>query len=273
MELEEWIDVTILSTGRRLFALGQTKTVAQEMGGHDDLTERIDEATAHDHQTREVDGLWSGVRSGNLEVAGMGQLDSGLDKVISGIRDGAEAQRQGAAPGDPIHKTVDDFLKELMPAGVFAITSLPYVDELSEAEKMLLKLQGPLAATVVELGLTRPVARLAEIVPLYRAGLQSAGAKVVDFALVRESRQRGQRYLLEVIVMVLGRYNRADDPAHKAARAALLAPNQKQCEAARILRSRRGAPDAAPGTDEPELPESPPGNTLPDAPVTAPGLA
>jgi hypothetical protein len=272
MELEEWIDINILSTGRRLFALEQMRLVVQAMGGHEDLVQRIAEAMTHDHQTREVDGLWSGVRSGNLEAAGMGPLDSSLDKVISAVRDGAEAQRQGAAPEDPIHKIVDDFLKAVMPAGVFAITSLPYVDELSEAEKLLLKLQGPLAATVVELGLARPVARLAEIVPLYRAALQSAGAKAVDFALVRESRQRGRRYLLEVIVMVLGRYNRADDPAHKAARAALLAPIQKQCEAARTLRSRRGGSGAAPGTDEPELPEIPPGNTLPDEPVTAPGL-
>ncbi len=273
MELEEWIDINILSTGRRLFAQEQMKLVAQAMGGHDDLVQRIDEAMAHDHQTREVDGLWGGVRSGNLEVTGMGPLDSRVDKIISSVRDGAEAQRQGASPDDPIHKIVDDFLKEVMPAGVYAITSLPYVDELSEAEKLLLKLQGPQAATVIELGLTRPVAQLAEIVPLYRAALQSAGAKVVDFALVRESRQRGQRYLLEVIVMVLGRYNRADDPAHKAARAALLAPIQKQCEAVRTPRSRRGGSDTAPDTDEPELPELPPGTTLPAEPVTAPGLA
>ena len=52
----------------------------------------------------------------------------------------------------------------------------------------------------------------------------------------------------------LGRYNRADEPAHRAARDQLLAPLWKQTQAARALRGRRAGSVAEPGAGEPELP-------------------
>jgi hypothetical protein len=252
MDLETWIEVGTLSTGRRLFALRQMKAVAQALGGNQDVEARIDEAIAHEEQTRDLELLWGGVRAGNVDARAMKPIDHRVDKVITAVRDGAEAQRQGAADDDPIHETVDTFLKTAMPEGVFAITSLPYVDELSATQKLLAMLQGPLAGTVTELGLGRQVGQLAALLPQYEAGLNGTGALAVTFAPVRTSRQRGQRYLREIVALVLGRYNRDEDPEHRSARAHLLTPLLKQVEAARALRGRRSEQDNE--VDEPELP-------------------
>ena len=248
MDLEEWLDVGTLSTGRRLFVLELMKAAAQEMGGHEDIVERIDEAASHEEQTRELEDRWGGVRSGNSDTVGVGPLDRTLDRAISAVRDGAELQRQGAEPDDPIHATVERFLKVAFPQGVFAITSLPHVDQLSKTGELLGKLQGPLADQVTELGLGRQVTRIELLLPKYRAALQGAGELTQAFAPVREARQRSHRYLLELVAMVLGRYNRADEPTHRAARERLLAPLWKQLQAARVLRGRRtgNGPDAGP---------------------------
>jgi hypothetical protein len=252
MDLEVWIDVGALSTGRRLFVLAQMRAATPGIVGNDDVVARIDEATAHDEQTRDLEVLWGGVRAGNMDYKVVKSIDRRLDKAITAVRDGAEVQTQGAAPDDPIHEIVDTFLKTAMPEGVFAITSLPYVDQLSATEKLLATLQVPLAGTVTELGLGRQVGRIAEILPEYRAGLHGTGELAVTFAPVRDARQRGQRYLRELVAMILGRYNRDEDPAHREARTRLLTPLWKQVQAARALRARRNGNGAEPG--EPEQP-------------------
>jgi hypothetical protein len=278
MDLEEWLDVSILSTGRRLFVLELMKAEAQEMGGHEDIVERIDEAASHEEETRELEDRWGGVRSGNSDAVGVGPLDRTLDRAISAVRDGAEVQRQGAEPDDPIHATVERFIKAAFPEGVFAITSLPHVDQLSRTEKLLSKLHGPLAGQVTELGLGRQVTRIELLLPKYRAALQGAGELTQAFAPVREARQRAHRYLLELVAMVLGRYNRAEEPAHRAARERLLAPLWKQLQASRVLRGRRtgNGPDAgpedglAPGAGEPGLPApEQPGQPVAEKPAPA----
>ena len=256
MDLEEYLEVGVLSTGRRLFVLELMRLAAQEMGGHEDFMARIDEAAAHDEQTRELEHQWGGVRNGNFDTRVLKPLDRRLDHIISAVRDGAEVQRQGAAPHEPIHAAVDAFLEAALPEGVFAVTSLPYVDQLSETEKLIGMLRGPLADQVAELGLERQVSRLEEIVPEYRAGLYGTGEQAIEFAPVRAARRRGHRYLLELVAMVIGRHNRADDPVHQAARAQLLTPLAKQRDAARALRKRRAASGADPVTGE--LPDESP---------------
>jgi hypothetical protein len=255
MDLNQFIYVGELSTGRRLFVMRRMQPLAAARG-LDDMVLHIAEGIAHDLQTREIDRVWSRVRLGTQSAPSVGPVDVRVDHCITGLREAAEAQARGAAPGDPIHGQVQGFLGEALPAGVYAVTSLPYVEQLNALEILVDKLQGPLLTQVMDLGIVRPSLRLAELLPLYRDAIYGAadGNTNLDFATVRAARQRGQRHLYELIAMILGRYYRADDPEHQAARAELLGPVVEQNEAVRAyLRARRAVRDVDPETGEPEL--------------------
>lgn len=257
MDLNQFIYVGELSTGRRLFVTRRMRPLIAARG-HDDVVVHIDEGIAHDLQTRQLDVVWSGVRSKTQPASNIGVIDVRVDHGITALRDAAEAQARGAAAGDPIHAQVQGFLGEALPAGVYAVTSLPYVEQLNALEVLVDKLQGPLLTQVMELGIARQSLRLAELLPFYRDAIDGAadGNTGLDFATVRAARQRGQRYLYEIIAMILGKYYRADDPEHQAARAELLGPLVEQNEAVRAyLRARRAVRDVDPETGE-LLPET-----------------
>jgi hypothetical protein len=269
MELTEWIRTYELSTGRRMFALTKTRREAEVLV-QTELVQHIDEALAHDHQTRDLDMRWTGQRVGILTAPIVAPLDARVDNVIAGLRDVAVAQAKGAAPGAPIHKEVKDFLAAALPAGVYAVTSLPHVEQVGAVERIVAALQGPLAGKVTELNLKRQADVLSELLPDYRTAVQNAAAGRLEFSSVREARTRGQRYLVEIIARILGTFYRSDDPAHAAARKALLGPIAEQGEAVRaILRARRTPRDVDPVTGEP-LPEAPEAPEAPEPPADAP---
>jgi hypothetical protein len=260
MELSRFIKINELSTGRRLYALLRVLALVMARGLAP-IVQLVEQAIAHDRQTRQLDLRWHAMRVQPRSPASVKPVDARVDRAIKALRDGAVAQAEGAAPDDPVHGEVEDFLSEVLPVGVFAITKMPYVEQLSELENIVEKLEGPLASSVAELGLQRQAARLSELLPQYRDAINGAGVGNLGYTTVREARKRGQRYLHEVIAMILGTYYRADDPEHQAARAELLGPIVEQNEAVRAyLRARRAVRDVDPETGDPE-PET-------DAPAT-----
>jgi hypothetical protein len=260
MELTEWIHTIELSTGRRIFALTKTRAVA-ELLGRTELVQQIDEALAHERAARELDLRWTGQRLGILTAPVVAPLDARVDRAIAAVRDVAVAQAEGAAPGAPIHEEVKAFLARVLPAGVYAVTSLPHAEQVSEVENIVALLEGPLLDKVRELNLQRQAATLSELLPQYRTAVQGSATRRLEFAPVREARARGQRHLVEVIARILGAFYRNDDPEHMAARKALLGPIAEQYEAVRAaLRARRATRDVDPVTGEP----------LPDAPADEP---
>jgi hypothetical protein len=271
MELKQFIYVNELSTGRRLYALMRVQAAAARRNAVD-LVAFTQQAIVEDRETRELDLRWHVMRSQRRPATNIGPLDSRVDTTITGLRDGAVVQARGAAPDDPIHQQVDIFLAEVLPAGVYAVTSKPYVEQLSELENIVEKLEGPLAPMVTELGLERQADRLSELLPLYRDAINGASENErVTFASVRAARRRGQRRLYEIIAMTLGMFYRADDPEHQTARAELLGPNVEQNEAVRAyLRARRAVRDVDPETGEP-LPET--GEPANDQPAASPPAA
>lgn len=258
--LDLLIKLYLFTAGRRLLALRKVKKIAESMR-LDRLVAHIDKALAHDRHTRELDMRWSGRKSGNRDTSPMQEVDNLADSALSGLRDGAMALTRGARPGEPIHDKVEAFLNELMPAGVYAITSQPYPDQCAALEVMENKLQGPLAPMVEELGLGRQAKRLIELTREYRSALESYRANDdILFAEVDAARKRGQRYLLEVVAIILGTFPESDNPQHMAARASLLGPILEENEAIRVYqRARRSRGGGADTGDLGDLPPDEPG--------------
>lgn len=251
--LQDILNLYVFSTGRRLFALKQVHQAAKERK-LSALISQVAEAIKHDRATRALELRWSKQVSIAPGVGEAPRLDAMLDRTVSGLRDAAQAHAEGAEEGEAIVKVVNDFIADLFPAGVQAVTQLPYVDELSAVEEIIEKLKGPHAKTVKELGLGRFVARLEGMLPKYRAALEGPKSEI-SFGSVKAARALGQDYLLQVVAMILGAFPKST-PDHVAARTALLTPILRQNEAIRqYMRGRRGGAvaDVDPETGEPEV--------------------
>jgi len=253
-DLGTLLNLYVFSTGRRLVALQQVQKLASDRGLAD-LEAHVAAAIQHDRQTLALEKQWetSGASAPKSEAA---RIDALVDRTLHALRDAAQAQAEGSEPGDEIAEMTETFLKALFPAGVAAITNLSFVEELAVIDSMIIKLKGPLAPTVKELGLTRLAKRLTHLADEYRGALAdpSPGLKFGD---VRAARARGQEMLLEAVAMVLGKHPLS---THQdlASRTSLLGPILKQNEEiGQAVRARRALSDVDPATGAPEKSSTP----------------
>jgi hypothetical protein len=261
----------LFSTGRRHFAMLQVKSAAIS-SGYADIASHCDVAIAHDRQTRDLEAVWVGQKPDGQFSPEARQLDIYVDAAVVALRDGIDAAARTSAPGDPLGEAAVKLGQELYPQGAAAITTLPFVDELGQVQRILARVShADWASTVQALGLSRHVARLAALEPQYSAAIGAPGAKVT-FAQVKDARAKGQSLMLQAVAMILGRHP-SDSPADLAGRAALLGPIHAQNEAIRgYLRSRRAVEDVNPETGEVE-PAAPQGSGAPAAGGLAPAGA
>lgn len=250
--LSALLNFYIFSTGRRLFALKQVKQAA-ETAGFAALATHCDAAIAHDNSVRTLEARWLGQNPEALHSPEARQIDLLVDTALGALRDGIDAAARGSAPDDPLGAAAVKLNDTLYPAGnVAAITTLPMIEELAQVERIVEAAGSPAwSATVQDLGVSRQVARLAALLPSYRAALGAPAGKV-SFAEVKDARARGQVLLLQAAAMILGRHP-SDEPADLAGRKALLGPILAQNEAIRAyLRARRSVEDVNPDTGEVE---------------------
>src|SRR5829696_3051391 len=125
-DLGTLFNLYVFSTGRRLFALQQVQKLAKERKLAD-LEAHVAAAIKHDRQTLALEQQWetSGAATPKGEAA---RIDNLVDRTLSAIRDAAQAQAEGAEPGDEIAEMAEMLLKTLFPAGVAAITNLSFVE-------------------------------------------------------------------------------------------------------------------------------------------------
>jgi len=261
-------DLTLLynlyeqSAGRRIFALVQVRDRALARGLAE-VVSHVDAAIEHDRATRQLDLRWEPRDQPAAIDAAVQPIDIRLDRSLSAMRDVAVAQAEVAKPGDGVAEQVDSFLHEVFPSGVGAVTSLPYIEQLAVVEQIVAKLQGPLAAVVTELGLTRQANRVAELCVEYRNAL-FAQQNGPAWSVVRAARARGQELLLETVALIIA-HTRGGTAEDAAARAELLTPILKQNEEIRqYMRARRKVEDVDPTTGEVE-PGTPPAIPAPEA--------
>lgn len=247
-DLGTLLNLYVFSTGRRLFALQQVQKLASGRKLAD-LEAHVAAAIKHDKQTLTLEQQWetSGAAAPKGEAA---RIDALVDRTLSALRDAAQAQAEGAEPGDEIAEMAESFLRTLFPAGVAAITSLSFIEELAVIDSIIVKLKGPLAPAVKELGLTRLAKRLTSLADEYRGAL-STPSPALKFGEVRAARARGQEMLLETVALIIGEFplSSAQD---LASRTSLLGPILKQNEEiGQALRARRALSDVDPTSGAP----------------------
>ena len=259
-ELESLFKIHIFTTGRFLFAMRQTQKLATQHG-FTELAQHCEASIAHGVATIALERRWDDDSKKSDSNPAAQKIDVLVDRVLGAIRDGAEAQAQGAPEGDPIHEQVKTFVKRVFPSGVHAVTSLAYVEELAVVEAIVGLLKGELASTVGELGLTTLASRLATLAVQYSDALEAPPPSLISWGHVRAARAESQGLLVEALSLLVGKYHKRT-PEGVAERGEMLAPIMKQNEAiAAFLRARRAVADVDPETGE-EDPAAPGGKDV-----------
>jgi hypothetical protein len=246
--LSTLLNLYVFTVGRRIFALSKVIEVAKAEK-FSALIAHCEAALAHDRETRTLEAKWSGQANATTGSSALRDTDIATDNCLTAIRDAIDSQLRVLKPNDPLAKSGAQLLLELYPSGVGAITSLSYVEELNEVERVLdvLKSKG-WKKTVSDLALTRHVALLEELAGIYKTKLNAPAEKIATYAEVRAARHKGQRLMLQAVALILGKHP-FDTPEDVASRSALLAPIFEQNEAIRqYLRSRRAVQDVNPET-------------------------
>jgi hypothetical protein len=226
-KLNRLFDVYTMPTRRRLHALHEVELIAAELG-EKKLTRLLDRALEHDTHTLALENRWS--RSGTNDIAAyLKKIDRKIDRTLAAIRDVAAAQASVSDPGEAQYDRSIELLSALFPAGLHAVTTMSYAEELVEVEAILAKLNGELKTHVKVLAIEELVQKLGALAIDYREA-QRAPREEMEFETLRAARDRGQDYLLRVIAVIVGTYF-DDTEEHQRARTDLLAPILAQNDA------------------------------------------
>lgn len=249
-------------TGRRLFALQELHKLAQA-DNLSNLATFCTTAIAHDRATRLLEARWAGRKVGAQYSPLAKQIDILVDTALGALHDGLENEVQNSDTNDPLAPQAETLRTTLFPTGVGAITSLNYVDELTEVERIVHTCKSTAWAPVIaQLGLQRRVDRIVSLESQYRTAIAESGDKLT-FGEVKAARQQGQSLMLQAIAIILGLYP-SDNENDLERRSKLLAPIFRQQDAIRDdLRARRPVSDVHPESGEPE-------SSTPDSDTTTP---
>jgi hypothetical protein len=266
--LASLLNLYVFSTGRRIFAV-QHVGKAAAAAGLTAIATHCEKAVGHDQTTRDLEARWAGDRTASQFSPEARPIDTLVDIALGALRDAIDAEARDADPGDDLAEAAAKLEKEAFPNGVAAITTLGYVDELNQVQRIIALLQSATwSALVPKLGLDRRLSRLVDLEQKYGAVLAEP-AKTISFGEVKEARHKGQSLMLQAVAMILGQYPSESD-ADIAGRQALLKPILDQNDAIRVyLRERRAVEDVNPTTGQVE-PAAPAAGAPVGQPATPP---
>jgi hypothetical protein len=264
-QLEDLFGFYLFTTGRRLFAIQQVLKAAKQ-DRWPELVKHLQAALDFDRNTRQLDLIWIQQRGQPLGAKAQ-KLDWKLDKTLGSFVKAAISYAEGLDPEDELVAEIETMLKTIAPAGLQAITQLPFVEELSELDRINTALDGDLAGTVEKLGSIKLVKRLTKLTSEFRAELETEPATRIIFDQVRAARARGQRNMLQAVAIIIGRYH-GDSQEHVSKRDILLSPIMRQSdEIGAYMKSRRTILDVDPETGEPEPLPAPAESGPPEIPA------
>lgn len=253
------MDVYQLPAGRRAYALAAVLAAAKK--AKVELGDVAKAAVAANEACRARDKSWdaTGATTKTSAVSlKLRRIDARVDKSVTGIRGSMVAELEDMdVEDDP--QTADrirDCLDRHFPAGAAAYTKIAHVEEHAAVTALVADLRKEHADVVKLLGLERRLARLAALLPQYKAEIDASnvGATITykDVVIAREAAHEAMCALMAVIA---GRWWRPED---MATRAALLGPILQQSEkVAEARRGRREVEDIDPETGDPVAPTPP----------------
>ncbi len=269
--LEDLINLYVFTPGRRLFALEQLRRILAERGDEAGLLARLDTAITAEKDHLTLVARYTQARDGRPEERSTQQIDYAVDRALSALDQTMAAHLEVLEPADALAGKVRALRRDLFPAGVGAITTLAYPEELAQLDRVLGLATGDHQATVADLGATRIVTKLGELAGRFRAALQDTPSEPVSYGQVKASAAACQNRLLQITAVVLGQHPEPT-AADAEARAALLGPILVQQQAIGAhRRARRAVPDVDPQTGvevTTPVPTPPPAPATPATPPT-----
>ncbi len=259
--LDRFIKVRQFGVGRRLFTYDKVRKPAQRRDNAA-LVALTVSATTHDQNvTQTLNARWKAQKSGAAapKISPQGrEADRAFDTCVGGID-----QLLSSAPRiwGPEHANAEQarlLRAQFFPAGVRELTTLSWVDEVSEGRRIVRVAESDEWKSAVA------SARIVEAVERLRAVTEELNDVLsrdpvgLLFSEVRGARAKGQGYLRSIIAKCIGDYPNptAED---EAARLELLAPVMDQDD--QILfynRRRRPVPDIDPETGDETAPDETP---------------
>lgn len=229
--LEDYIDVIQVTPGRIQVAFGQMMLIVN-VANSVMLVRRIGEAGAAAKTYDDQLAHWTLQLNmpSEAEAAGFDRL---ADRVVVGIQRQSRARQSAEVPGSREALSIDAFITRILPKSAVGITRLPFPDAILAEERLLAALQGPEAAMVQTLELGGLVARLADVLPKFKAAVNKLPSPQLAFEAVRTARNFAHNRLCSVVATVLSEFG---DVGQEDLAAAALAPLERQIEAMRALR-------------------------------------
>lgn len=247
--LESLFNLYVYTPGRRLFALQQVRKIAQDMN-KTELVTLIDKAIEANVKHIELMAAYQQEQPHKKGSSAAQGIDWQIDRTLGGLQDMAYALIKGIGPEDPLVPSIEALLKALFPAGLTAITLLPYVEELAQVDRIVKVARSDYGQLIAAIKLDRFVDRLSNLAKQFRAELESSKPSGIPYDTVRASAAQCQNLMLQVVAYIIGRYH-GNSPEHADTRTSLLNPILDQNEAiGHYLRNRRSVPDVNPTTGE-----------------------
>ncbi len=255
--LSDWITLRQLTGGRRELVFKQVSELAgaSSLG---DLAKVCSDGVEHEQDLRNRRRTYLSAKARPMPPR-LTELDPIIDKTIGAIyRNALEAAE--TLQSEPAGEHGRKIVKAAFPTGAKRITSMAYVEQVSEVDSVVKLLEATeLAGAIEALGLMPYVNQLEATNAEFRTILEQEPKGGVTFDELRAKNAAGQETVLHMVAMILGAYPgpSEDDIEH---RTRLLAPIRKQDDAVGAYhRARRAVRDVDPDTgeevDEPSEPE------------------
>ncbi len=218
------------------------------------MADRFGEAMLIDLATRLLEraehyGRMSHYRRGQSGRRGEGsayKVDKRVDRNIKGYTEQLETVIADYGDEHPLGQAAIALRQDTVPEGHYAVTSLPYEDEVLVVEAIVERLQREDRATLAEMNVLYYLTRLEQLVPLYVEALEVR--RIITSGDIKTAREEMHRALCDLVGFICARFSA---PVDAETRDDLLAPvDDQQDRISALMRARRLAGQTGATPDE-----------------------